>query len=324
MDLRSMGKSALTPAISLTGGLVTVFLFRRGIGFAPISLGIALVAWVAGGIFARYFKDFGERESAQGTSKTRWVMRWLTQSVVMALFQNVLFFVIPIWFGSAEPLSVNVVFPLLLTALALFACFDDHFARWVIAHRWRRTAASAFLFFSVSVPAVALQNLLSIQQAVALCSAVAVFASVILGFWHKGLSRALPMGLISALVMAILLYFAGHLLPPVPVQCVHKVASSNVDKKRPVGIGEVFFAGTPKVFVHFWVAAPPRFEQKIRFQWYRDGKKSGRSLPSEIVGGRKKGFRTRTFRSRPSRGNYRVDLETASGQLIGRVRFRVE
>lgn len=333
MDLKSIGKRALTPTISLFGGLVTLLLFRRGIGFAPISMGIALTAWIAGGIFARFFgtpaeevqRDANEERNANNPpSRKRRLLRWLSQSVVVGLYQNVLFFVLPIWFGSAELLSISVIFPLLLAALALFACFDDHFARWVIAHRYRRTAASAVLLFSVSVPAVALQNLLPLRIGVGLCAALAAFFSVLFGFGRKSVPRTLPAGLVFAAAMAVLFYFAGYLLPPVPVQCVQKVASSGVENKLPVGISDRFAVGTPRVYAHFWVAAPPRFHQDIRFQWYVDGEKSGKALPSQIIGGRKKGFRTRTFRSNPRRGRYRVDLETGEGQLIGRVRFRVE
>jgi Protein of unknown function (DUF2914) len=45
-----------------------------------------------------------------------------------------------------------------------------------------------------------------------------------------------------------------------------------------------------------------------------------------VVGGRAEGFRTFSRRREwppPVEGRYRVDVMTASGQLIGRLRFRV-
>ena len=49
-------------------------------------------------------------------------------------------------------------------------------------------------------------------------------------------------------------------------------------------------------------------------------------LPTPVLGGRREGFRTYsrfTDLKPPVAGRYRVDVVTASGQLIGRLRFTV-
>jgi Protein of unknown function (DUF2914) len=49
-------------------------------------------------------------------------------------------------------------------------------------------------------------------------------------------------------------------------------------------------------------------------------------LPTPVRGGRREGFRTYsrfTDLKAPVAGKYRVDVLTASGQLIGRLRFTV-
>jgi hypothetical protein len=50
------------------------------------------------------------------------------------------------------------------------------------------------------------------------------------------------------------------------------------------------------------------------------------ALPTPVMGGRRQGFRTYSrytdFKA-PVAGRYRVDVVTASGQLIGRLRFAV-
>jgi hypothetical protein len=324
MRFRSVFARILTPVISLTGGLLTLFLFRRGIGFAPISLGIAITAWIAGGLFARYFAT--SNKSGDDTPPTSYrVARFLSKSVAVGLYQNVLFFVLPIWYGSAEFYSPNIVFPIVLSALALFACFDDHFTQWVISHRTRRTIANAVLLFSVSVPAAALQHIVTLRIGAALCAAVAGFVAVLFGGPRAVPSRrSVAFAPLAAAPLGICFYFAFYLLPPVPVQCVTKAASTSADARQLSNVSEVFEHNVEKVFVHFAVAAPDGFRQKIRFQWYSGGEKLGRPLPSAIIGGRKRGFRTRTFRSAPRPGRYRVDLETQDGQLIARARFRVK
>lgn len=313
-----------TPAISLGGGMVTLFLFRRGIGFAPISLGIAVLAWGAAILFSRRFYEAEPDDTAAPDGRATRFIRWVSRSVVVGLYQNVLFFLLPVWFGSAEPLSVNIVFPALLAALALFACFDDIFAERVIAHPIRRTLTSALLLFSVSVPALSLLNAIPLRIGVGVCAAVAAGAAILSGGRPRGWKRRAAIGGAAALLCGGGFYFISPMLPPVPVQCVSEVAARGLQKRIPVGIAKRFPKGTPKVFAHFAVAAPKQFKQTIQFQWYVNGEPRGKPIPSSIVGGRKKGFRTWTYRSHPHPGSYRVDLETGDGQLIGRVRFRVQ
>jgi len=60
--------------------------------------------------------------------------------------------------------------------------------------------------------------------------------------------------------------------------------------------------------------------------WTRNGAVVARIPLSPVRGGRADGFRTwsrRTGLRPPLAGRYRVDVVTASGQLIGRLRFTV-
>ena len=47
-------------------------------------------------------------------------------------------------------------------------------------------------------------------------------------------------------------------------------------------------------------------------------------IPIAIAGGRERGYRGYTVKQRVTPGNWRVDVETAEGRVIGRVSFRVE
>ncbi|MGH7418864.1 MAG: DUF2914 domain-containing protein, partial [Candidatus Rokuibacteriota bacterium] len=75
------------------------------------------------------------------------------------------------------------------------------------------------------------------------------------------------------------------------------------------------------------VYAPAGVRQPIDHVWWRDGKRVAYvALPTPVMGGRRQGFRTYSrytdFKA-PVAGRYRVDVVTASGQLIGRLRFAV-
>ena len=74
------------------------------------------------------------------------------------------------------------------------------------------------------------------------------------------------------------------------------------------------------------VYAPGGLQQEIAHVWTRNGVVVARIPLSPVRGGRAEGFRTwsrRTDLRPPLAGRYRVDVVTASGQLIGRLRFTV-
>ena len=74
------------------------------------------------------------------------------------------------------------------------------------------------------------------------------------------------------------------------------------------------------------VHAPAGLRQAILHVWRRDGHVVARIPLSPVQGGRAEGFRTwsrRTDLTPPIAGRYTVDVVTASGQLIGRLRFTV-
>ncbi|HEY7532205.1 MAG TPA: DUF2914 domain-containing protein, partial [Nitrospiraceae bacterium] len=47
-------------------------------------------------------------------------------------------------------------------------------------------------------------------------------------------------------------------------------------------------------------------------------------IPIKISGGREGGYRAYTFKQRLDSGDWRVDVETEDGRIIGRVSVRVE
>jgi hypothetical protein len=293
------------------------------VDFAPISAAIAVFAWIFAGVFYRFFSVPADGENPP-MPRRHMALRFVSRSIVVGLYQNVLFFLLPIWFGSATLLSANIVFPILLGALALFSCFDATFAEHVLSHSFRRSIVSAVVLFAVSVPAVCLITHIPVRFTIAVCAGVSVFAATILGASQRRLHTNLGIGTALAVIFALIFYFGAIFLPPTPVQCIQAVAAAGLAKRAPIDIARTFPRGTPKVFAHFSVAAPDRFVQDINFQWYVKGTERGRPIPSKIIGGRKQGFRTWTYLSTPHSGDYRVDLITRDKQLIGRVSFRVK
>jgi hypothetical protein len=89
-----------------------------------------------------------------------------------------------------------------------------------------------------------------------------------------------------------------------------------------------FPAGEP-VYCFTAVFAPVNLDTTVYHHWYyRAGR--GRPythadrIPIKISGGREGGYRAYSFKQRLDQGEWRVDVETEDGRVLGRVTFRTE
>jgi hypothetical protein len=89
------------------------------------------------------------------------------------------------------------------------------------------------------------------------------------------------------------------------------------------------FRGEEPAYCFTAVFAPVDMRTTIYHRWqYRPPGSQGFSMTDRIgfaiSGGREGGYRVYTAKQRLIPGDWRVDVETAEGRIIGRVRFRVE
>lgn len=306
------------PWIALTLGCLARALSKRGVDFAPKAVGLLAVAWILPVIVARW--------APENDPGWRGKLRGATGFVVMALFRNVLFFLVPIWFGSATVRSLNIVFPLLLAAMALVSCFPDLHRRWVLDRPATRTLWSALVLFAALVPAAAVVISLSPRLAVALAAAVA-FPLTCAALIPRDQLRSRPLLariIAGAAAGALALTLLTPVLPPVPLVCHAAATGSAVTARNLEGPADTFPAGTHRVYAWFAVTLPSIYRQGINFQWRHDGKRAGRPIASSVTGGRKEGYRTWSYLTAPARGAWTADLLTDAGQLICRTSFDVE
>ncbi len=309
------------PWVSLALGVAGVVYMRRGLGFAPVAVGVLMLAWIGGAALRRMPPDV---DSNAPISRWHRLARPAAGSLVVNLWQNVLFYLLPLWWASTVPGSWNVAFPAVLAGMALLSCFD---------HRWRATvldrpivhaAWSAVVLFATLVPAAAVLNAplrigVAVSAAVAaLVAAVALLPRIRLGRAGRELTVLAVMAAAAALIP-----LAAPLLPPVPVVRMASGTGVAVYERALVGAADAFPTGTDRIYVWFAVAAPARYGQVVRFEWYRNGVPAGRVLETFVVGGRRDGFRTWSSRAAPAPGSLRVDLRADSSQLIAREVFVV-
>jgi hypothetical protein len=346
------------PWVSLGLGALTVAFVRRGLDFAPVAAGVLTLAWTLAALVGRWLQapepgpgpdpSGGPAPAADATrdpatvadappaapaplppphaAPWRRVARTLAGSVVVGLYQNVLFYLLPVWFASATWTSGNVAFPLLLGAMAAFSCFEYPYRAAVLRRPAVRAVWTSLVLFATLVPAATVVGAASPETYVASSAAIAsLIASGALVSHRRLASRPGLVALLAGTVAGTLaLTAATPWLPPVPFVAMNSGAGTAISNRELLGEAERFPAGTARVYGWFAVAAPAAFRQDVRFEWSRDGQPAGHAVESTVVGGRRGGFRTWAWQTHPGHGRWSVDLLTAGGQLIGRTRFDVE
>jgi len=312
------------PWISLGLGVVARALSHEGVDFAPKAIAILALAWILPVLATRWLHAPTE---GQTESKLHNFLRTVSPTVTVMLYKNVLFFLVPIWFGSANVSSINIVMPLVLGGMAVFTCFSHAYREAVLDQPRVRVLWTAMVLFAALVPATAVVAFTSPRTSIVISALLAsAMAWVALAPSEVLLSRR---GLVSlaqvTLPAAFLLGLAASLFPPVPMVCHDHGAGTALAKRELVGRAKHFTRGTARVYAWFEVTLPKRHRQEVTFQWYHEGVPVGSPLHVTLVGGRKEGFRTSTNVPTPAIGSWRVDLLTdKSSQLIGRTTFEVD
>ena len=158
------------------------------------------------------------------------------------------------------------------------------------------------------------------------------------------ISKRKTLGIITGLYLMINTFYFLNLIPPVPLALDTGIVAHNVQKIN--GDYEVTYqeevwykfwkkndltyiqeSGT-NVYVYTSIFAPTRLQKSVAHRWRWKNPQTGRwqtvdQIGYEITGGRDDGYRGFTFKRNISDGNWRVDVITEEGQIIGIVRFEV-
>ncbi|MFZ1907796.1 MAG: DUF2914 domain-containing protein [Burkholderiales bacterium] len=151
---------------------------------------------------------------------------------------------------------------------------------------------------------------------------------------------SIPLGLV---LVGFLAFYLFRLIPPVPLSIpfigvyhdVEKTAEGyRLSHERPAwrfwenGDQQFLAQGGDKIYVFFRIFSPTRFSDQVTMRWYwkDDAGRWARqdSIPINIVGGRKEGFRGYGVKANYQFGDWKVQVETNDGREIGRIYFNVE
>jgi hypothetical protein len=312
--------------LSLVLGLAALFVFRRGLPHVAWIVGYLLLLWLLFVLITELRAPLHERG--------RDMVATVADYTIQTLYHNLLLFVLPAYYAAATLDSPNVIFVAAVAAGALVTAIDPLYRRIVQPRPWLNHALLGFSVFaalSVALPLVRVRPFIALESSAVLAAlALAPAFRRGAGGWLGAHARALG----AALIGLALVWVVGRVVvPPAPLFLARAVVARDVVDLRPVDpvASGVLSAATVTEWsvltAYTAVYAPAGIRQPIRHVWWRDREQVAYvELPTPVRGGRLQGFRTfsaYTDLKPPVAGRYHVDVVTASGQLIGRLRFTV-
>ena len=242
-------------------------------------------------------------------------------------YQQLLFFLLPVYYASTTFGSRNMVFLILLALSALLSTMDIIYDRY-LSVRWSLTA----LFFVFNLFA-AINVMLPVLWAISNRRALWVSGVLALGGFAsmqyrlsglRGRSAKMLLGG-AALGLLLIVEIFPSFIPPAPLCLVSAEFGTAIRSLRIDAPLATVPSSPGKLAVLTAINAPMGLEEEVRHCWYLNGEPMFVSGYHTVTGGRKEGYRLWsqiTHRGGVAARVVTVDVETKGGQLIGRARLK--
>jgi hypothetical protein len=310
---------------SFVGGLLTLFVFRRGLPRVGLIVGYLLLLWLLVAVLVQVRDTLATSER-----RAHRLVLTATEYVVQTLYHGVLLFLLPAYWAATTLTSVNVFFFLALVALALLATFDPWYQAVVHPYPW-----AGYVFFLVSLfgalnlalPLVGLPPVaaLGIAAWVAVVALTPAICRARAWPWKRGLAVTALVGMLATSAA-----LAGRAaIAPAPLFLAEARLGWNIGTIGSLELPSPIPAATllqNGLVAHTAIYAPAGLKQPVDHVWRQDGHIINVIRLTPVEGGRREGYRTfsrKTSFPADPKGRWTVDVTTAAGQLIGRMRFRV-
>lgn len=304
-------------------GMLTLFIFRRPIGYFPWFIGYLLLLWMAGVLFIETRQELAARSPQ--------VIARMMDYTVQTMLHGVFLFLLPIYYASTTLLSPNVAVLLCLTGAAVLTTIDPWYQGLFRRFRW----IEVFLFWlglfaslNVAFPLIGIRAAPALLLSANL--SVLVLVPTVRRCLGAGWREATAVTVVAAGFAGLVLWSARSWIPPVPLHLARATFAKSVERLEPVlpvrevAVQEVSSWGGLSAFTA--VVAPAGLQEEILHVWKRNGVTMGTIRLSPIRGLPRAGFRTYSRKwdlGKSPEGTWEVDVVTPFDQLIGRVRLRV-
>jgi hypothetical protein len=251
--------------------------------------------------------------------------------LIQTLYHGVLLFLLPVYWASTTLASPNVVLLALLVVLALLATFDPWYQAIATPFPWISyifLLISIFGTLNLALPLIGVPPGLALLLAawMTVVALTPTLRRLLTLRWGPALGAAALLG-----VAVAALAWAGRVwIPPVPLFLARTAITwdvGTVESLEPmtsaIRADDLRQRG---LVAYTAIYAPAGLTQGVSHVWRREGAVVDEVRLSPVHGGRREGFRTfsrKTGFPPDPVGRWTVDVVTASGQLVGRLRFRV-
>lgn len=266
-------------------------------------------------------------ESSRWAGRARLVINYFSRN----FYQQLLYFLLPIYYASATAWSWNMLFVAFVAMSALISTLDVVYDRHLSVRRGLMAVFFAFNLFvciNAMLPIVwRISNASAVRVSAAL--ALVAFVTILFGHGRPRAPRSWAIVLASACLLFAIAEFGRWVIPPAPLRLVSYAFGSALDTRglRMTNVVDRVGPGwTGRVYALTAIGAPMGLEDRVAHRWYENDRQVCLSPWHSLVGGRKEGFRLWTSCPlvRVPAGRLRVDIETEAGQLIGRCELPVE
>ena len=308
---------------SLLLGIGIMWLGKRNFSYLRLVVFHISFIWLSS-LFLPKVLDL-PRLPAQWKPRVRLLVNFFNKN----LYQQMLFFVLPIYYASATLGSRNIFFVMLIAFSATLSTIDVIYDRHLAVKRGLTAAFFAFNLFAlinVMLPILwSISNTLTTRVSAALA-----FLGFLSLYYPTSPSkvRRMTFTLATALFIFALVEFGRSFIPPAPLRLASAEFGENFEKAslRVISpLTELHPAAPLRLYGLTSIKAPLGLRERVRHRWYENGKLIFSSPFYNMVGGRAEGFRLWTsisFKTLAPGAKLRLDLETEGGQLIGRAELK--
>jgi hypothetical protein len=311
---------------SLGGGILTLFVFRRGLPHVAWIIGYLLLLWL---LFALLTQVRQALESS--ARRAHRLVATAVDYTIQSLYHALLLFVLPAYYAAATLTSANILFVALLAALILLATFDPWYSAIVQPRPWLGGVffvVAIFAALNVALPLLGVRPYVALLLS-AWVAVVAVTPAVRRAFdwpWRTAVVATTVAGVAAAAIVAV----GCIAIPPAPMfvrrAALHWSADTVESREPDAGAIRAEDLRSRGLTAYTAIYAPAGLRQPVAHVWKHDGRVMDVVSFAEVTGGRREGYRTwsrkTAFPANPL-GRWTVDVMTTSGQLIGRLSFRV-
>ena len=312
------------PYLSLFLGMLTILLWERGFDFIRWVFIYLIFIGITTLLLLRFVKYLPHE------NKFFSIAKWCVEFINQNLYQDLILFLLPIYYQSSTVFSKNVIFLIIIAVFDIITTFDNVYRTLIM-----RNKITQFLFYAFNIFAFlnfCLPVLFGIRNIYSLYISIATTDLLLAPLFinYRELFKITKGGLVFVAVLLSLLTInmLKDFIPPVPLKIVFGTASIDIDrnKKEPITpFSTISSKGLETIYCYTSIFAPMGIKENLWHVWKRDGVMV-QKVRQDITGGRKEGYRTwskRTVTGNNAEGVWAVDVETGGGQLIGRVRFEI-